>query len=263
MPYLVSPDKTPLYYQQEGNFKNPAILFIHGEPFNTKFWVKNISGLSNDFGIISLDVRGRGESGKTDNGQTLDQMGRDLRFVIESLGLEKVVVVGWSMGAAIFWSYIEQFGEVGISGFVDVDQRPYRFRCYDELVARLASLGENRLASHRDTIQEYFGPELTATSETIDWMAYECMKTPTSIHRAAVLESYTADYRRVLPMINVPSLIFWAKYGVINRDWAKFLNDNIRNSRLVYFEHSGHMLPWTEPEKFNEELRQFTHQLIT
>ena len=263
MPYLVSPDKTPLYYRQEGDLKNPTILFIHGEPFNTKFWAKNINALSNDCRIVSLDVRGRGESGKTDNGQTLDQMGRDLRFLIEALDLEKIVVVGWSMGAAIFWSYIEQFGEVGISGFVDVDQRPYRFRCYDELVARLASLGEGRLASHRKTIEEYFGQELTATSETIDWMAYECMKTPTSIHRAAVLESYTADYRQVLPMINVPSLIFWAKYGVINSYWAKFLNDNIRNSRLVYFEQSGHMLPWTEPEKFNEELRQFTHQLIT
>ncbi len=263
MTYLVSPDKTPLYYYEEGNLNNPAILFIHGEPFNTKFWAKNINELSDEFRIISLDVRGRGESGKSDHGQTLDQMGRDLRFVIESLGLHNIVVVGWSMGAAIFWSYIEQFGEIGISGFVDVDQRPYRFRSYNELVGRLASLGENRLASHWETIEEYFGPELVATSETIDWMAYECMKTPTSIHRAAVLESYTADYRQVLPTLSIPSLIFWAKYGVINSEWAKFLNNNIRNSRLVYFEHSGHMLPWTEPEKFNEELRQFVRQLIT
>jgi pimeloyl-ACP methyl ester carboxylesterase len=263
MPYLVTPDKTPLYYHQEGDLTNPEILFIHGEPFNTKFWTKNISTLSRDFRIISLDVRGRGESGKTDNGQTLDQMGRDLRFVIETLGLKNVVVVGWSMGAAIFWSYIRQFGELGIAGFVDVDQRPYRFRSYDELESRLASLGEKRLASHRSTIEEYFGPEFPVASETIDWMAYECMKTPTSIHRAAVIESYTADYRPVLPMINVPSLILWAKYGVISSDWAKFLNNNIRNSRLVYFEHSGHMLPWTEPDKFNEEIRQFASQLIT
>jgi pimeloyl-ACP methyl ester carboxylesterase len=263
MPYLVTPDKTPLYYHEKGNVKTPGIIFIHGEPFNTKFWAKNIDELSKEFRIVSLDVRGRGESGKTDNGQTLEQMGKDLRFVMESLDLKKSVVVGWSMGAAIVWSYIQQFGELDIAGFVDVDQRPYRFKSYNELESRLASLGESRLERHRNTIEEYFGPELRGTSDTIDWMAYECMKTPTSIHRAAVIESYMADYRLTLPMINVPSLIFWARYGVINSEWAKFLNNNIRNSRLVYFEHSGHMLPWTEPKKFNEEIRQFIRQLIT
>ena len=34
------------------------------------------------------------------------------------------------------------------------------------------------------------------------------------------------------------------------------------NSGFVFFEHSGHMLPWTEAEKFNQELAAFAGELI-
>ena len=62
--------------------------------------------------------------------------------------------------------------------------------------------------------------------------------------------------------MKVPARIFWTRYGVVKEDTAKLLNEGIRNSKLVFFEHSGHLLPWTETEKFNREMLSFAREVL-
>ena len=262
MPYLVTSDGLPLYYEDEGPRNKAAIFLIHAEPFNTKFWQKNIPEIAKEMRIVSMDVRGRGESGKTDQGLTLAQYARDFRYMLEALGLERVVAAGWSMGSAIIWSYVQQFGEDRLAGFVDVDQRPYRFKSYDDLLVKLEAIRTYRLKDHRKAVVDYFGPEAQVDDALVDWMSYECMKTPTSVHRAAAWESYFADFRPVLLTMEEPARIFWAKYGVIDEPTATLLHRSLKNSEMVFFEHSGHLLPWTEKEKFNAEMLSFARMVL-
>jgi pimeloyl-ACP methyl ester carboxylesterase len=262
MPYLVTPDGVPLYYEDEGPRDNSAIFLIHAEPFNTKFWQRNIGLMAEEIRVVSMDVRGRGESGKTDQGHSLAQYARDFRFMLESLGLERVVAAGWSMGSAILWRYVELFGEDRMAGFADVDQRPYRFRSFDDLLEKLEAIRNCRLEDHRKAVVDYFGPEAKVPDGLIDWMSYECMKTPTSTHRAAAWESYFADFRPVLTRMDVPSRVFWARYGVIDEPTARLLLTSLKNSKEVFFEHSGHLLPWTESEKFNAAMLAFAREVL-
>ncbi len=262
MAYVVTPDGVPLYYEDEGPRESRAIFLIHAEPFNTKFWQKNIGPMSEEVRVVSMDVRGRGESGKTDQGLTLTQYAHDYRFMLERLGLERVVAAGWSMGSAILWRYVELYGEDRMAGFVDVDQRPYRFQGLDGLLEKLEAIKHRRLEDHRQAVVDYFGPEANVSEELIDWMSYECMKTPTATHRAAAWESYFADFRPVLDRMTAPSLVIWGKYGVIDEPTAKLLLSRLRNSREAYFEHSGHLMPWTEKEKFNAEMLAFAREAL-
>ncbi len=262
MPYLITPDETPIYYEDEGPRGDAAIFLIHAEPFNTKFWGRNIPELAKEFRVVSMDVRGRGESGKMDHGHTLAQYARDLRYMLEALDLRRVVPAGWSMGSAIIWSYVQQFGEDRFSGFVDVDQRPFRFVSYDDLNDKLETIRVSRLKNHRQSVVDYFGPEARVDESLIDWMAYECMKTPTSAHMAAAYESYFADFRPTLSTMKAPARVFWARYGVVDEDTARLLEARLKNSKLVFFERSGHMLPWTEAEKFNRELMAFAREVL-
>lgn len=93
-------------------------------------------------------------------------------------------------------------------------------------------------------------------------MAYQCMKTPSAAHISIMTDSYYADYRPFLSQVRVSTRIFWAKYGLIDRDLAGMMAEATPNCGLVFFEHSGHMLPWTEAEKFNQELAAFAGELL-
>lgn len=262
MAYIEAPDGLPLHYLDEGPRGPSTVFLIHGEPLSSALWRRNIPELSRHVRVVAMDVRGRGESGKTDDGHSIAQYARDFRHVVEALALSKVLAVGWSMGSSIVWSYMQQFGEDRLAGHVNVDQRAYRFVSEEHLHEQLASIRTRRLRHHRETIARYFGAEAREDAAVLDWMAYECMKTPTEAHCAAFAESYRSDYRPFLSHVRVPVRVFAARYGLIPPDTAAAMAAASAGGCLVNFEHSGHLLQWTEPEKFNREVLAFAREIL-
>ena len=210
-----------------------------------------------------MDVRGRGESGKTEEGHNFSQYARDFGHMLDALGLKRVVAVGWSMGGAVSWDYMQQFGEERIAGFVNVDQRPYRYVSEEDFKRRMNELRKRRLWHHKELIREYLGPEFSeAEWEEVAVIAYECMKTPTSAHISLMTDSYYSDYRPFLSKVEAPSRIFWARYGYVDAELAEEMCRVMANCRAVFFEHSGHLMPWTEAERFNQEVEAFAREVL-
>lgn len=263
MPYLEAPDGTPLFYVDEGPRASNAIFLIHAEPFSLKFWQRNIGPLSRHHRVVAVDVRGRGESGKTDFGHTVADFARDFEFTLNALGLERVVAVGWSLGGSIIWSFMEQFGEKKVAGYVNVDQAPRRFVSEEHLEARRNSVRTRRLAHHTDAVLGYFGPEAERDDQTVRWMVYECMKTPTPYHLAAMTDSFHSDFTGHMPRFQTPTQIYWSRYGTMDEAMADEMRSATPNSELVYFATCGHLIPWVEAEKFNREVLSFAERVLS
>ena len=119
-----------------------------------------------------------------------------------------------------------------------------------------------RLQHHTNLVRGYFGPEAEVPEDTLRWMVYECMKTPTSAHATVVEESFRADYRPFMDEVRVPTRTFWSRYGSIQPDGAEAMRSAMKGSELVFFERSGHLIPWIEPEKFNRELAAFSGEAL-
>ena len=88
------------------------------------------------------------------------------------------------------------------------------------------------------------------------------MKTPASSHEAAASDSYFADFMPVLSTIECQTQIFVPRYEVLNEEIANTMHQSIRHAKIVYFEHSGHMVPWTEPERFNLKLLALAQEVL-
>jgi pimeloyl-ACP methyl ester carboxylesterase len=262
MPFLETPDGVNLHYLDEGPRRRDGIFLIHAEPFNCRFWQHNIPTLSQSFRVVAVDVRGRGESGKTDSGHTIGQYAKDIQFTLDALGLDRVVAVGWSLGGSIVWSQMEQFGQSRFAGYVNLDQPPYRFVSEEHLEQRRDSIRTRRLAHHTDAVREYFGPQVTRDEAVVKWMVYECMKTPTGAHLSAVTDSYHSDFRPHMSKVEVPTQIHWSRYGSIKAGLAEEMRRAHRGSELVYFDTCGHLIPWIEADRFNEELAGFASRTL-
>jgi pyruvate dehydrogenase E2 component (dihydrolipoyllysine-residue acetyltransferase) len=78
-----------------------AALLIHGFGGDLKTWLFNQDALANEFAIYALDLRGHGGSSKQVGSGTLDEFVEDVLGFLDSLGLQKVHLVGHSMGGAI------------------------------------------------------------------------------------------------------------------------------------------------------------------
>jgi pimeloyl-ACP methyl ester carboxylesterase len=89
------------------------VLLIHGVSMSRRFFERNVDGLAGRFRVVNVDLRGHGESPACEGGHTVAQDARDVNALIERLGLDGVVLVGWSMGTMVVWELVRQFGTAG------------------------------------------------------------------------------------------------------------------------------------------------------
>ena len=99
--YLETKDGAKIYYEDHG--KGQPIVLVHGWICSSKFWQKNAPELAKIFRVVTLDLRGHGNSSKTLSGHTIAQYGRDVRDVVDRLDLRNFTLVGWSMGGPERW----------------------------------------------------------------------------------------------------------------------------------------------------------------
>ena len=83
----------------EGQGKD--ILCVHGITANCRSWDMVASSLAPDFNVMAMDLRGRGMSDKPDSGYSLAYHIRDIVALLDDLDVERVILMGHSLGAFI------------------------------------------------------------------------------------------------------------------------------------------------------------------
>lgn len=90
----------PFHYVQWGERGTPVVC-VHGLTANAFCFQAIADGLAREYRVFAYDLRGRGDSGKPEQGYSVPLHAADLAGVIEQLGLERPVVIGHSLGALI------------------------------------------------------------------------------------------------------------------------------------------------------------------
>ena len=121
MPYTEhhyrSRDGLSLYYRQYGDTSNnKVILCVHGLTRNSKDFHKLAEHLCGQYRVISVDVRGRGQSDRDPRPFHYNpgQYVKDAWTLLDQLQLSNVTVIGTSMG--------------GLMAMIMADQQPQRLR---------------------------------------------------------------------------------------------------------------------------------------
>jgi pimeloyl-ACP methyl ester carboxylesterase len=78
-----------------------TILCVHGLSANCRWWDIIATALAPQYHVLALDIRGRGLSDKPSTGYSLAHHGRDIQALLDDLSLDRVVLMGHSLGAFI------------------------------------------------------------------------------------------------------------------------------------------------------------------
>ncbi len=271
MAYIATPDGVPLYYNERG--AGESIVLIHGWTCDSDYWwQKNVDALAEDHHVVTYDLRGHGLSGKTEDGHSLSGYAEDFEFLAESLNLEGITLVGWSMGVPIILNYLERFGDERVRAIGLIDQTPkfytdddWEFGLLGEfseegLTELVEGLKADRPAAAKPIIQAFFAEP--RSEERLAEMYARTTLTPTLVATAMLNDMVPRDYRRQLPEIGVPTLLLYGEQSaVFPGPLGEWMHEQIPNSELVVFPESGHSPFWEEPEKFNVEIADFVRRV--
>jgi pimeloyl-ACP methyl ester carboxylesterase len=266
--YLETEDGAKIYYEDRG--EGQPILLVHGWMCSSRFWQKNVPALAQKFRVLTMDLRGHGNSSKALTGHTVGQYARDVRDLFEHLKLRNVVLVGWSLGGPVVLSYYKQYAEdsrLKALGLVDATPFPFssaEWNCHslrhynhDGMHAMFADLqADPRKFAARFTARMF--KERPSEAE-MDWVVKELLKTPTWIAEAVYSDYAMSDFTNVLPSIKVPVVVFGANSDIFRNGIAmgQAIADQAPHAAFIPFEDAGHLLFYEQPQKFNAALTSF------
>lgn len=119
---LTTPDGVSLVYEIRGDASGeaPTLVFVHCWACDRSVWRYQVDALAEDHRVVTLDLAGHGESGAGREAWTLEGLAGDVAFLVESLELGEVILVGHSMGGPVAVLATPRLGEA-VQGIVCVD----------------------------------------------------------------------------------------------------------------------------------------------
>jgi non-heme chloroperoxidase len=265
---LTATDGTRLDVRDCGNPDGPPLVLIHGWSQSELCWrAQYESDLAREFRLVGPDLRGHGNSGKPADERAYQDPRRwadDLHTVIEGLGLERPLLVGWSYGSLVAGLYVEHYGDAGLAGinFVGGACRvsPAEIgvllgTVFLDVLPKVTAddLGDN-IAGIRRFLDACFHARLLRA----DWesaIAWN-MAVPPGV-RAALL-SRPIDTTRALASLRVPLLASHGRNDAVTLPaMADLVLEHCSTARVSWYDEVGHA-PFIEaPARFNAELAAF------
>ena len=96
-----------LYYRVAGT-GSPVVL-LHGYAQTGHMWLPLVPSLAQRHTVIVPDLRGAGASAKPESGYDKKTLAQDIHALTDSLGFERVRIVGHDIGLMVAYAYAAQF----------------------------------------------------------------------------------------------------------------------------------------------------------
>jgi pimeloyl-ACP methyl ester carboxylesterase len=255
-----------LFVSDSGGSGEP-ILFIHGLMLASDSWRAQVAAFAPTHRVVTFDLRGQGRSEKRKEGLDLDSLAHDAATLIETLGLGRVHVVGFSMGtfiamrlAARRQDLVRSLTLIGPSA--DAEERSNLPR-YKALIGFVRLFGTAPVAAPLMKILfgDTFLADPAARPERDHWRGV-VRGLPRDLYRAAAASAGRRPIRDLLPAIRIPTLIV---SGVEDRpippEKARRVHAAIVGSRFVPVLATGHAVMIERPAEFNALLAGFLEEV--
>jgi pimeloyl-ACP methyl ester carboxylesterase len=243
---VLSADGVTIRYHVEGSGE-PALVFIHGWSCDGGYWKNQVPYFSKRYTVVTVDLAGHGESDKDREIWTTEGFGEDVAAVVEALDLDRVVLVGHSMGGPVALEAAKRLGDrvLGIVG-VDTFQR-LGLKAPDEIAQNFIKPFEADFPGFTvNFVKGMFLPG--ADSALVSWVAGDMSSAPPAVGIGAMKANLAYDPAPTLEEIHVPI------YGVNGSLFPVDIETGRRYAETFevrIMEGLGHFPMLEDPEGFN------------
>ncbi|MEW6386012.1 MAG: alpha/beta fold hydrolase [Thermodesulfobacteriota bacterium] len=231
-----------------------ALILIHGLGGRGWSWRQQIAELSQDYRVLALDLRGHGNSGcRAGETISLRSLAEDVMALMKNLGVVRGHICGHSLGGMIALEILARSGTL-IKSLVLTDTTAF-FPPPSMLAEFLHHFDLMEMANWaRFMAPRLLGREAPAalTEEVVETIS----ATSRVAYRQALIAAFQADYRWLLPLLDLPTLILVGEEDQAT-PWghARYLQSRIREASLQVVPKAGHLSPQENPQEFNRQLR--------
>ncbi|MFC7883242.1 alpha/beta fold hydrolase [Streptomyces sp. NPDC057376] len=252
-----------LHYDDYGPVTGPAVLLIHGHPFNRTLWALQSKALAGaGYRVITPDLRGYGDSDVTPGTVYLSDFADDLIGLLDLLAIDQAVIGGVSMGGQIAMEmhrrYARRIRALVLSDTSASAETPDGKTFRNHLADRLLA---NGMADYADDVIDKMLAAYNVTAlPAVAAHVLGMMRATDPRGAAAALRGRAErpDYRDTLAAVRCPVLIVVGADDVYTPvTVAEAISHLAPHSVLSVIDGAGHLPGAEQPECFNRVLLDF------
>ncbi|MFW5469836.1 alpha/beta fold hydrolase [Knoellia sp. CPCC 206435] len=253
----------------------PALLFIHGILGSQRQWARLVDGLDDEHRVLVPDLFGHGDSAKPLGDYSLSAHAAALRDLLDHLGIERVTLVGHSLGGGIAMQFSYLFPERvdrlvlvasgGLGREVNLILRSATLPLAEQVLSVVASTPVLSRVEALGRGAARLGWRPGADLDAI-WHGF------TSLGDGESRRAFLATTRAVVDIggqsisahdhlesvARIPILIVWGSKDRMIPAWhALSAQRAVPDCRVELFEGAGHFPHLDDPERFTRVLREF------
>lgn len=249
-----------LGYTDQG--KGTPLVFIHAFPVSKAMWQPQVEALIEHYRVITIDLRGHGESDAVLWNYTLDDYAGDVIGLLDHLKIDHAAFVGLSMGGYTLFSLYRHYPD-RVKAMILADTRAQADT--EEGKAGRRAMAQTALKDGASAVAELMIPKLLGSStiqqrpEIVDRIRRMILKTsPAGIIVDLMAMAARPDSTELLSRIACPTLVIVGEQDAATPvAESRYLADRISGSALVIIPEAGHLSNVERPEQFNQALVTF------
>ncbi len=239
----------------------PAILFIHGYPFDRTMWQHQLGSLEG-FRRVAPDLRGMGLSDAPDLGYSMTTYADDLAALLDTLAIDDVILCGLSLGGYVAFEFVRRW-RARVRGLILMDTRaepdgPEARRTRDAQATLARDRGSEAVAD--GLIPKLFPDPAAAASAVAMRIRRMIGATPVAgIAGALVAMRDRPDSTGLLPTLaGIPTLVVVGDADPITPpDDAQAMAEAIPGARFATIDGAGHIPPLEQPAETSRVIAEF------
>ncbi|MBN8874854.1 MAG: alpha/beta fold hydrolase [Rhodospirillales bacterium] len=258
---LIRSNGIELHVQQRGAGL-PALVFLHYWGGSSRTWRHVIDALEEGFRTIAIDQRGWGRSDKPESGYALADLATDAMGVIATLGLQRYVLVGHSMGGKVA-QLIAARRPDGLKGLVLVAPSPPSPLGLPADVRRAMVGAYATRKSIITTVEQVLAPNGLCAGDLETVIEDSLGGAPAAIE-AWPLASSQEDITTLTPRIEVPTIVISGEDDRVDPPdiLRRELLPRIPQAQLHLLRGIGHLSPLEAPGAIADLIRTFARAVM-
>jgi pimeloyl-ACP methyl ester carboxylesterase len=239
------------------------VVLLHAFPLSSAMWLEQRGSLGERFRVITPDQRGFGGSPLGEDAPSLDRVADDVAALIDTLGVDQVVLGGLSMGGYAAMAFLRQHpGRVRALVLADTKAGadPPEAAANRERIAARLTADDSADVLVEDVLPGLLGPTSVRDRPMVVGRVKALVEAapPAAAAWAQRAMAVRPDSLDTLRATGVPALVVWGEEDALaSRADVEAMVDALPDGRLAVLPGAGHLTAVEVPEAFDAVVGDF------
>ena len=245
------------YYVYNNKEQSIPIVFIHGVGLTYEIWQPQLN-FFNNYSNLSYDILGHGKSSLTKQNISFDDFSEQLIDLIDELKIEKIHLVGFSIGSLIARNFATKYGD-RLQSLILLGSIYKRSEHQQKIVNERFEQAKKELKLSRQALKRWFSDKyLENNPDTYEKISSilsgNNMANFLKVYELFVKHKNNEDFEK----IQTKTLIMTGEYDIGSTiEMSQQLNNIIKNSELKIIKDGKHLCGIECADDVNSAIKNF------